>query len=71
MATVDATAQTAVLSAPTGTNVSLIVIDAVLEDMPSGGYNDLDAFERNKAVTVNYFAAVDRCRSGPSTCRSP
>ena len=58
VANVDDTAQTAVLSAPASTTVTLIVIDAVLEDMPSGGYIDLDDFERNKAVTVSYIAAV-------------
>ncbi len=58
LAIVDATAQAAVLSAPAGTNVTLIVVDAVIEDAPPGGFNDLDPLERNKAVSVTYLAAV-------------
>ncbi len=55
VAAVPSAAQTAVVSGPAGTPVTLIVVDAVLEDEPSGGYHDLDPYERNKAVSVTYL----------------
>ncbi len=57
-ATVTATSQTAVISGPAGTAVKLIVSNAVLEDAPPGGFNDLDPIERNKAVTVTTLSAT-------------
>ncbi len=57
-ATVTATSQTAVISGPAGTAVKLIVSNAVLEDAPPGGFNDLDPIERNKAVSVTTLSAT-------------
>jgi hypothetical protein len=52
------TAQTAVVSGPAGTNVTLIVVNANMEDEPAGGFRDVDPFEQNKAQTVTYLNAV-------------
>ena len=54
-ATVPDAAQVATVTGPIGADVTLIVIDADLEDAPAGGFNDLDPFERNKAMSVTYL----------------
>ena len=53
---VPSTSQTATITGPNNTDVTLIVVDANLEDAPPGGYFDLDPFERNKAQSVTYLA---------------
>ena len=57
-AVVSNTSQTAVVSGPAGTEVTLIVADAVNEDAPAGGFNELDPYEYNKALSVTYIDAT-------------
>jgi hypothetical protein len=70
-ATVTETSQTAVVSGPAGTNVTLIVVNANMEDEPAADSVIVDPFEQNKAQTVTYLNAVIGAGGTPRTSRSP
>ncbi|MDJ0923879.1 MAG: choice-of-anchor D domain-containing protein, partial [Acidimicrobiia bacterium] len=64
-ATVTTPAQTILLAGPANSNVTLIHVNGDLEDAPTGGFNDLEAYEINEADVVDYiYVALDGSGSG-------